>query len=215
MDELIKEVVCLYQSTKRNSLREIAREFDLSVGKVTKLLVTAGVYSTPISDEVQALYKQGKSIADIQKITGLSKSSVHNYLPYTKTVYNAKELSQNAERIVRYRKRLYAIEELHNASTMDNLWSALIQFAGYRFCTYRGLSFRYTIVGGEIFIDRKENSKSITRSSVAVAFEEAIRLMEEVGYVAGPKKLKAFGASYLYAIFVRFEIICEKESLGC
>lgn len=39
------------------------------------------------------------------KETGLSKSSVHSYLPYTKIIYNVDELSLYAERCRMYRKR--------------------------------------------------------------------------------------------------------------
>ena len=44
------------------------------------------------------------SIPEIMKATGLSKSSVHSYLPYTKMIYNVDELSLYAERCRIYRK---------------------------------------------------------------------------------------------------------------
>ena len=48
--------------------------------------------------------------------------------------------------------------------------SALRQMEGQAFYTARGLEFHYEIKGNEIFVDRKVNSKSITRSSVEIAF---------------------------------------------
>lgn len=87
------------------SYRQIAKELDLSVSKVIKLLITGGVYSSDICRKINLLYASGKSILEIQKSLNISRASVQAYLPYKKCVYNAKELSLNAERIRRYRRR--------------------------------------------------------------------------------------------------------------
>ncbi|MBQ9605948.1 MAG: hypothetical protein IJV16_02075 [Lachnospiraceae bacterium] len=68
--------------------------------------------------------------------------------------------------------------------------------------TYRGLDFSYTVKGGCIYISRK--NKEITLSSVKLAYEEAMKLDR---IVKGPKKLKCFGASYLYPIFLEIGFI--------
>ena len=82
------------------------------------------------------------------------------------------------------------------------LWETLKLFSGYSFTTVKGLRFHYTVNGNEILIDRKK--KSITRSSVNIALKET---MDMKGNVNGPKKLKVFGASYLYSVFCRFGLI--------
>lgn len=82
------------------------------------------------------------------------------------------------------------------------VWKAIEIFQGYQFQTYQGLYFTYTVKGYEIFVDRK--TKSITRSSVEIALMKAVELQ---GNVSGPKKLKAFGASYLYPVFIRLGLI--------
>ncbi len=88
----------------------------------------------------------------------------------------------------------------------DALWERLLKHQGAVFYTAKGLPFTYQIKGGEIFVDRKE--KSITKSSVEMAYEKAAAL----GFlVKGPKKLQIFGASYVYAIFLGLELI-QKES---
>lgn len=79
------------------------------------------------------------------------------------------------------------------------LWEKISAHAGENFRTFKGLTFTYTLRGGEMFISRKE--KSITRSSIMGAYRTAARLMAAEGSVAGPKKLGTFGASYLYPIF--------------
>ena len=86
--------------------------------------------------------------------------------------------------------------------TMDALWAAIDAFAGTVFVTAKGLEFRYQVKGYEIFVDRKE--KSITRSSVELAFQKARELREEA---TGPKKLGVFGARYLYPVFIRLGVI--------
>lgn len=72
------------------SLRQVANEFDITLMKARKLLLTTGVYHTEISDEVNELKAEEKSIEQIMEFTGLKRSSVHPYLPYTKSIYNLK-----------------------------------------------------------------------------------------------------------------------------
>lgn len=210
MNELVTEVSKLYISEKL-SLRELSREFNMSVGKITKLLITAGVYHTDISDEVLYWKSEGLSVDEISNKMGIKKTAVNGYLPYSKIPYNAKEISQNAERIAKYRKRKQVVASLQEDMSADKLWTALMEFQGYQFLRYRGLKFSYYIKGGELFVDRKAESKTITRSSVNMAFENAIIIMQADGFVKGPKKLGTFGASYLYPIFIRFEIIVNKD----
>ena len=75
---------------------------------------------------------------------------------------------------------------------------------GCVFRTRKGLSFQYAIRGGEMFINRK--SKSLTRSTVLLAFRRAMEIQRTEGCVSGPKRLGTFGASYLYAIFLSLGI---------
>ena len=61
-------------------------------------------------------------------------------------------------------------------------------------------------------VDRKEQSKSLTRSSVEKSLEKALELMTDPGYVKGPKKLGAWGVSYIYPMFLEFGIIRKKPA---
>ena len=192
-------------------LNAVATEFGMTALKARKLLITAGVYSTALSRQVTELHAGGMEISQIMKITGLSRASVHSYLPYTKIPYKLDELSANAERIRLYRERKRKCEEFSsNLSTLarqstkeqeDTLWSMLTYLQGCVFLTAKGLKFTYKIKGGEMFVNRK--SKSITQATVFMAFRKAM----ELGGVSGPKKLGTFGASYLYPIFVRLGVI--------
>ena len=86
----------------------------------------------------------------------------------------------------------------------NQLWDELIENEERIWRTSRGLEFSYKIIGNEMFIDRKE--KSITRSTVNIAYRKAV----ELKVVTGPKKLGVFGASYLYPVFMELGI-CVKE----
>ena len=190
-------------------LNAVAAEFGITALKARKLLITAGVYSTALSRQVAELHASGVEISQIMKITGLSRASVHSYLPYTKIPYKLKELSSNAERIRLYRERKKKCEEFRTKLSIltENeqkaaLWSMLLYLQGCVFLTAKGLKFTYKIKGGEMFVNRK--SKSITQATVFMALRKA---MELGGTVAEPKKLGTFGASYLYPIFVRLGVI--------
>lgn len=106
----------------------------------------------------------------------------------------------------------------HNMqSSHEALWNCLIAFQKYPFRTVSGLQFSYTIKTGksgeltkELWIDRKE-SKSLTWSSIVLAYNNAIKIKGEVGR---PKALGDIrGVSYLYPIFWRFGLIRVPEKM--
>ena len=88
-----------------DSLRSLADELNISLLKLRKLLITADVFTSDICTEINDLHQSGKKIPEIMKLTGLSRASVHSYLPYTKGIYNAAEISLNAERCRTYKNR--------------------------------------------------------------------------------------------------------------
>ena len=195
------------------SIRDIAKALDITPIKVRKMLITAGYYSTKLSRKVQELYEQGCEIQEIMDKTGLKRTSVHSYLPYTKGNYNLPERPLNAEQKRIFRKRIAVSErlrrEIDSTDAEECLWEAIVAYAGYPFVTEKGLSLKYTVEGGEIFFNRKE--KSVTRATVMKAFHQARKVQETVGYVSEPKKLGTFGASYLYPVFLRIGV-CSKKS---
>ena len=179
------------QDKNHVSLNEVAAEFDITAMKARKLLITAGVYSTELSRKIQFLHESGKKIPEIERIVGLSRASVHSYLPYSKGSYNLQELSTNAERTKLYRERKSVRKKLQQSATADTtameeiLWDALLLYQSYPFKTAKGLKFTYCIKGNEIFVDRKE--KSITRATVNMALKNTL---EAEDAITGPKKLK-------------------------
>lgn len=117
--------------------------------------------------------------------------------------------------------RRQALELLQAEPTDEYLWDAIVCYAGSVFYTSTGLPFTYRMkqdragdrLTGELFIDRKANSKSITHSTVMNAFHKVLARQGEV--IAGPKKIgQIFGISYLYAIFWKFGLIKVPEKVA-
>lgn len=95
---------------------------------------------------------------------------------------------------------------------LEHLWEVVLLYSGVRFKTYSGLPFTYEIRKGrngqytkELWIDRRENSKSLAWSSVLLALNN----MKEVGAVVDrPKALGDIrGVTYIYGMFYRFGLI--------
>ena len=195
------------------SIRDIAKALNITPITVRKMLIAAGYYSTKLSRKVNDLYEQGCTIPEIMEQTGLKRASVHAYLPYTKGNYNLPESPLNAERRRIYRNRIAVCErlrrEMDSPEAEKRLWEAIVAYAGYRFLTEKGLPLKYTVEGGEVFFNRKE--KSVTKSSILMAFRRARHIQAIEGCVSGPKKLGTFGASYLYPVFLRIGV-CSKKS---
>ena len=217
--QLIEAVTDTYLNPPENTADEngrmylnlLAEEFSMTPIKVRKLLISSGVYQTDISMRVNELYKSGKTIKEIQEIVGLSAASVSGYLSYQKTVYNLEVSTDVANRLRKYRNRKTMVDKLaaevetESENAKDLLWETITAFEDYPFKTAKGLRYYYTVKGNELFISRKE--KSVTRASVNMAFETAVRLQREGSEITGPKMLGCFGASYLYPIFNRIGVI--------
>ena len=111
-----------------DSLRSLADELNISLLKLRKLLIIADVFTSDICTEINDLHQSGKKIPEIMKLTGLSRASVHSYLPYTKGLYNAAEISLNAERCRTYKIRQEQVRLLKEIPSEENLWQAVIAF---------------------------------------------------------------------------------------
>lgn len=85
------------------------------------------------------------------------------------------------------------IEELHQAIVEQRnmeeleglLWAGVLAYQNQTFYTLSGLEFSYTVkhkkngdYSGELLISRKETSKTLTRSSVMLAFHKVLAEMK-------------------------------------
>lgn len=123
------------------------------------------------------------------------------------------------------KERMRALEMLRTEQSEENLWNCIIAFQGYPFHTFSGLPFTYRLKVGrsgeytkELFIDRRENSKSLSFSSIRLAFEKAVEKKELMQKRSGdaddspvfdrPKALGDIrGVSYSYSLLWRFGVI--------
>ena len=149
----------------------------------------------------------------------LSRPSVTSYLPYAKGVYfpetaEAENISASAERQRHYR----AVTALKKSPCEENLWKCVVAFRGYKFKTLAGLPFTYKLKKGrgdeftkELWIDRREDSKSFAWSSVILAYHNIGKIGEVVDR---PKALGDIrGVSYIYGLFYRFGLIDVPEKV--
>ena len=226
LKEQMESAVALYEEDC--SLQSIADALALNPIKVRKLLITAGVYESEVAGKVQATFEEYRktqdyktSILSTANILNLSKASVTSYLPYQKGVYfpstEKEKISVGAERQRRYR----AMKRWRADPTEENFWGVVLTYAGVKFKTYSGLPFSYEIKKGrngeytkELWIDRREKSKSLAWSSIVLALKN---IKGEV--VERPKALGDIrGVTYIYGMFYRFGLIDVpdkvKEKMG-
>ena len=228
LKEQMASAVALYE--EECSLQFIADALALNPIKVRKLLITAGVYESDVAEKVKNTFEEYRetqdyktSILSTAAALDLSKASITSYLPYQKGVYfpstEKEKISVGAERQRRYR----AMKRWKADSTEENFWSVVLAYAGVKFKTYSGLPFTYEIKKGrngeytkELWIDRREKSKSLAWSSVLLA----LRNIKKAGEVVDrPKALGDIrGVTYIYGMFYRFGLIDvpddAKEKIG-
>ena len=226
LKEQMDAAVALYNSEM--SLQAIGEELGLNPIKVRKLLITAGVYESEVAEKVQATFEEYRetqdyktSILSTANALQRSKASITSYLPYQKGVYfpstEKDKISVGAERQRRYR----AMKQWRADPTEESFWGVVLTYAGVKFKTYSGLPFSYKIKKGrngeytkELWIDRREKSKSLAWSSIILALGN---IKGEV--VDRPKALGDIrGVTYIYGMFYRFGLIDVpdkvKEKMG-
>lgn len=218
LKEQMESAAALYEEDC--SLQDIADALNLNPIKVRKLLITAGVYESDVAEKMQDTFEEYRKTQDYKTAVlstaatlELSKVSVTSYLPYEKGVYfpstaEKEKISVGAERQRRYR----VVKKLRSNLTEENLWDVVVIYSGVRFKTYSGLPFTYEVRKGrngeytkELWIDRRENSKSLAWSSVLLALSN----IKKVGAVVErPKALGDIrGVTYIYGMFYRFGLI--------
>ena len=87
------------------SMDDTAKTFGLSHQKVRKILITAGVYSSPETNMAISLLEKGLKVEEIAKRMGVTKKTVSSYLPYSKCMYNMDNPTENALRIRKCRDK--------------------------------------------------------------------------------------------------------------
>lgn len=71
-----------------SSIRETAIHHNMSRQKVRKILITAGVYSTPLSVKINELLNSGYTTQEVAKKLAISVGTVNNLSAYRKGEYD-------------------------------------------------------------------------------------------------------------------------------
>lgn len=115
------------------------------------------------------------------------------------------------------------------------LWQCVIAYQNYPFHTSSGLPFSYIVkrkrndeYSGELIVSRKEGSKTLTRSSILLAFHKVLEEIEtkkdtdqggltesfSLPEYKGPKAIgQIFGISYVYSLFWEWKLIKVPEKV--
>ena len=223
LKEQMESAVALYE--EECSLRSIADALTLNPIKVRKLLITAGVYESEVAEKVQDTFEEYRktqsykeAILSTANTLQLSKASVTSYLPYQKGVYFPSTADKEKISVGAERRRYRAVRKLGSEPTEEHLWETILLYSGVRFETYSGLPFTYEIRKGrsgeytrELWIDRREKSKSLAWSSVLLALNNIKKIGEVVNR---PKALGNIrGVTYIYGMFYRFGLIDVPEEI--
>ena len=165
-----------------------------------------------------ALYEEKCSLRSIADALNLNPIKVRKMLitagVYFPSTASKEKISVGAERQRRYR----AMKGWRADPREENFWGVILAYAGVKFKTYSGLPFTYEVRKGrngeytkELWIDRREKSKSLAWSSVLLALEN----IKEIGEVVDrPKALGDIrGVTYIYGMFYRFGLIDVPETV--
>ncbi|MCR5791808.1 MAG: hypothetical protein K6G65_01435 [Lachnospiraceae bacterium] len=105
------------------------------------------------------------------------------------------------------------VSRLKEQLSEEALWEAVIAFQDHPFTTMKGLPFSYRLKIGknggynrELIVSRRKESKTLSWSSVALAFKKAKEMQDEI--ITRPKQIGDIrGISYIYPMFIKWGII--------
>lgn len=114
-----KEIIRAYKQLK--SVKMVARALGVSVVKVRRTLITAGLWRSKRGDAYLDLLHKGLTPDEIAKKHGVSPKAVEAYMPYTHGSYGGTDKSYTALVSDLYRKRKrYALSRQISRSYSDN-----------------------------------------------------------------------------------------------
>ena len=213
----------------------LAEEFGISRIKVRKILITTGDIKPPVA--ISSLITQGVPLAEVSQKLNISKSTVNSWVRYSKGVYGLDvSAAADRAKTYRVRKEAVAqlkenMDELALWRCVCLFQGYPFTTSGRKIKdgVKRQEQFKYVVsepgssggrhyegpeveaFGNELFIipasgegKGKRREKGTSRSSVDYAFS-IVRDMD--GKVTGPKQLKVYGSSYVFAIFKQFGLI--------
>ena len=98
------------------------------------------------------------------------------------------------------RKREQALQRLRKERTEEALWDCVTAYQDFEFHTYSGLPYSYHMKYGrsgtytkELWIDRREKSKSLVWSSVRSAYQKVLELPDQPRLHHAPIRVERLG----------------------
>ena len=110
-DDIYPQVIADFKIT--GSVKKTAQNVGTTLVRAQRILITEGLWSSPTSEKVVALYSRGKTVPEIAEELFVSEKTVQAYLPYIRTEegYGGNDRSLDARKSGDYRKRMQIAAE--------------------------------------------------------------------------------------------------------
>ena len=110
-DDIYQQVIADFKIT--GSVKKTAQNVGTTLVRAQRILITEGLWSSPTSEKVVALYSRGKTVQEIAEELFVSEKTVQAYLPYIRTEggYGGDDRSLDARKSGDYRKRMQIAAE--------------------------------------------------------------------------------------------------------
>lgn len=96
------DIIDSYAATQ--SLRKTSAECGVSIQIARRVLASAGIYTSDLTETINRMHSSGKSVEEIARHLGIRPKSVALHLPYIRSSYVIGEKSKNARNLAKWRK---------------------------------------------------------------------------------------------------------------
>ena len=93
-DDLIEAICSAYRSA--GAIGPVASAFAISHQTARRILINAGLYTSPTSKKIRSMYEEGKTVDEISAELQKSRAFIIAYLPYEKGLYIGENKTKNA-----------------------------------------------------------------------------------------------------------------------
>lgn len=102
-DPINRQIPMLWQDGI--SIRSIANHLSISGQKVRRVLITLGLYTSPMIQQVNTMAEAGSSVEEIAEALQIGRKAVISMLPYSKGAYNLITPTANAAHLRQWREK--------------------------------------------------------------------------------------------------------------
>ena len=96
-----QDIIDSYAATQ--SLRKISAECGVSIQIARRVLASAGIHTSDLTETINRMHSGGKSVEEIALHLGIRPKSVLAHLPYTRSSYVIGAKTKNARNISKWR----------------------------------------------------------------------------------------------------------------